>query len=208
MTFILHTNGVDIPYTIIKSKKRKTIGISVAPGGIVTVSIPQRTSISMAQSFVQSKSIWILKHYLKMKYDVPQPEPEEKKSEREKHFEAEQEIRYRNAAKEYFPKRVAYYAEIIGVSYGRIAIRDQKTKWGSCSGKGNLNFNWRLMLAPPKVLDYVVVHELCHRKEMNHSQKFWTLVEEYMPDYRQYRSWLNKNGSKLMQTSTPLSSAE
>ena len=82
------------------------------------------------------------------------------------------------------PARVEYFARIIGVTYGNITIRNQKTRWGSCSSKGNLNFNCLLMLAPPEVLDYVVVHELCHRKQMNHSKAFWTEVENVFPDYK------------------------
>ena len=96
------------------------------------------------------------------------------------------------------PKRVEYFAEKIPVTYGRITIRNQKTRWGSCSGKGNLNFNCLLMLAPPEVLDYVVVHELCHRKEMNHSERFWREVENILPDYRERKKWLKENGGRLI----------
>ena len=95
------------------------------------------------------------------------------------------------------PQRVAYYAGIVGVTYGRITIRSQKTRWGSCSSGGNLNFNCRLMKAPTSVLDYVIVHELCHRLEMNHSSRFWALVEQVMPDYRVHRKWLREHGSSL-----------
>ena len=108
------------------------------------------------------------------------------------------ETRYRKAAKEYFAARVAYYEPIIGVTHNSISIRDQKTRWGSCSSNGNLNFNWRLMLAPPRVLDYVVVHELCHRKEMNHSKAFWHTVEMVLPDYKELRKWLRENGRTLV----------
>mgnify|MGYP002547163680 CR=1 FL=1 len=85
----------------------------------------------------------------------------------------------------------------MGVSYGRVSIRDQRTRWGSCSGKGNLNFNWKLSLVPDEILDYVVVHELAHRKEMNHSQRFWAEVERILPDYKARRKWLKEFGSQV-----------
>ena len=101
-------------------------------------------------------------------------------------------------AKKYFHMRAAFYAEIIGVSYGRITIRHQKSKWGSCSSKGNLNFNCLLMLAPENVRDYVIVHELCHRKWMNHSPAFWAEVRRAMPNYDTAKRWLKEHGSDLM----------
>ena len=82
-------------------------------------------------------------------------------------------------------------------AYGRISIREQKTRWGSCSSKGNLNFNWRLILAPEEVLNYVVVHELAHRREMNHSKAFYAIVESVLPDYRTARKWLRDKGQTL-----------
>lgn len=101
-------------------------------------------------------------------------------------------------AREVFPPKAAYYAQQIGVTYGRITIRNQRTRWGSCSGKGNLNFNCLLMLTPEEVQDYVVVHELCHRKEMNHSVRFWREVEKVMPDYKVRRKWLKEHGGRII----------
>ena len=93
--------------------------------------------------------------------------------------------------------RVGFYAPRMGVRPGRITVRDQKTRWGSCSSKGNLNFNWKLIMAPPQVLDYVVVHELCHLLEFNHSPRFWTLVEAQMPDYAVWKKWLKTHREDL-----------
>jgi len=103
----------------------------------------------------------------------------------------------RAAAKD-LPARAARFAPRLGVTYGRITIRCQKTRWGSCSAAGNLNFNCLLMLAPEEIRDYVVVHELAHRLEMNHSPRFWAQVEKVLPDWRQRRAWLKENGGALM----------
>jgi predicted metal-dependent hydrolase len=86
----------------------------------------------------------------------------------------------------------------IGVTYRRIRIGGQRTLWGSCSPRGTLSFNWRLVLAPPEVLDYVVVHELCHLRVPNHSRRFWELVERHRPRWREQRSWLRAHGPELM----------
>lgn len=101
-------------------------------------------------------------------------------------------------AKLLIPERVRYYAAKLGITYGRVAIRAQRSRWGSCSSKGNLNFNCLLMLCPSEVLDYVVIHELCHRKEMNHSPRFWAEVERLDPDYQAHRNWLKTEGAKLI----------
>ncbi len=103
----------------------------------------------------------------------------------------------RRRAQEILTERAELWSHKMAISFERITIRDQKTRWGSCSSMGNLNFNWRLILAPPAVLDYVVVHELCHRLEMNHSQRFWTHVERWLPDYRVARTWLREHGKSL-----------
>lgn len=94
-------------------------------------------------------------------------------------------------------KRVVHYSRLLGRSPGKITVREQKTRWGSCSAKGNINLNWKLIMAPLEVVDYVIVHELCHLKEMNHSKNFWKLVEGICPEYIKYRTWLKKNGDNL-----------
>lgn len=101
-------------------------------------------------------------------------------------------------ARRVIPERVAYYAQLLGVTYGRITIRAQKTRWGSCTAKGNLNFNCLLMLAPREVLDSVVVHELCHRKVMNHSAAFYREVLSVFPDYHRHHGWLRQHGDALL----------
>jgi hypothetical protein len=104
----------------------------------------------------------------------------------------------RQKAREIISSSVQYWSSQMGVRYGRIAIREQRTRWGSCSQKGNLNFNWRLVLAPPEVRDYVVIHELCHLSHLNHSREFWARVEKFCPDYREQRRWLRENGHTLI----------
>lgn len=107
------------------------------------------------------------------------------------------EKRYRNAARAQLESRVAYYHKRTGGRYTSITVRDQKTRWGSCSSRGTLSFNYRLIFAPPAVLDYVVVHELCHLTHMNHSKAFWNMVGSVMPDYRIQKQWLREHGHEL-----------
>lgn len=123
--------------------------------------------------------------------------------------EAEEIIKYQQIIKQYLacwyekqahiwvPRRVRHYASVVDETFSRIFIKNQKSRWGSCSSARNLNFNWRLMMAPLEVLDYVVVHELCHLKEMNHSKEFWAEVEKVLPDYKERKKWLDENGKLL-----------
>lgn len=104
---------------------------------------------------------------------------------------------YINSLREIINRRLIYYREIINVSYNLVKIKDQKSRWGSCSGKGNLNFNWRLIMMPQQVMDYVIVHELCHLKYLNHSKDFWNIVSKYIPDYKRDNEWLKENAALL-----------
>ncbi|MGD9641359.1 MAG: M48 family metallopeptidase [Elusimicrobiales bacterium] len=107
----------------------------------------------------------------------------------------------RERARAIINARAAHWAALLGVKYNRIAIKGQRSLWGSCSRRGNLNFNWRLAAAPPEALDYVVVHELCHLREMNHSPRFWAHVASACPDYKTHRRWLRDNTADLMAVS-------
>ena len=172
-------------YQIIKSD-RKTIAIQIKPDGQVVVRCPKRMRIEDARRFAESKSDWIEKHLAKRNVqDVVK-------------YTSKEIEQIREQTRKFVTARVRYYAPIIGVTYGQIAIRAQHTRWGSCSSKGNLNFNCLLALVPPEVLDYVVVHELCHRKELNHSARFWGEVERCSPNYKEHRRWLKENGYLLI----------
>jgi predicted metal-dependent hydrolase len=104
---------------------------------------------------------------------------------------------YKQNAKAIIKERVQMWSHTMKLSYNRITIKDQRTRWGSCSTLRNLNFNWRLVMAPLAVLDYVVVHELAHLVEMNHSARFWSIVESYFPDFKECKDWLKHNGMTL-----------
>jgi len=104
---------------------------------------------------------------------------------------------YKKEARTKYKERVEHYRKKLGVSYNKIFIRDQKTRWGSCSSKGNLNFNWRLIMAPLSIMDYIVVHELVHLIHPNHGRDFWKLVESVIPDYKEKKQWLRINGYRL-----------
>jgi predicted metal-dependent hydrolase len=171
--------------------RRRTISIEVTADAQVIVRAPNRATLADINRFIGEKADWIDKSLSKMR--LRNAEQSQKKEL------SPQEVKLLvTRAKRIIPQRVRYYADIMGVTYGRITIRMQKSRWGSCSSKGNLNFNCLLMNAPEEIVDYVVVHELCHRKEMNHSKRFWDEVEKVLPDYKERRKWLKENGGKLM----------
>lgn len=180
-----------IPYEIIYSR-RKTVAIQITRDARVQVRAPYGCSKSFIDSFVREKSDWISRHLA-----LAEKRKREPAASGQPALTAKERARYIKIARDIFTRKTEYYARIMGVSYGRISIREQKTRWGSCSSQGNLNFNWRLIFAPENVLDYVVVHELAHRKEMNHSKAFYAIVESVLPDYRVSRKWLRDNGDVL-----------
>ena len=170
-------------YEIIYSSRR-TIAVQVTRDGRVVVRAPRRCSRAYIETFVSKNEAWVLKHLEKAR----QQEEARKAVAPSEHppLSAQDRARYIRLARDIFTRKAEYYA-----------IREQKTRWGSCSSKGNLNFNWRLILAPEEVLDYVVVHELAHRREMNHSKAFYAIVESVLPDYKQPKKWLRDKGQTL-----------
>lgn len=173
---------------------RSTLGLEVSRNGQVKLRAPRWVSDGALQNFARQKEAWIIEKYLMMeekrKAESLQQDPDYVK-------DPALEQAYRRQAKARLEERAAYFASRMGVSYQRISVRAAKTRWGSCSAKGNLNFHWKLILMPPQVLDYVVVHELAHRKEMNHSPAFWAEVEKILPDYRERRKWLKTYGQTV-----------
>ncbi|MEZ3507038.1 MAG: M48 family metallopeptidase [Lachnospiraceae bacterium] len=183
----------ELPYTLIRSD-RKSYAVSISPEGKITVRVPLGASDRDVSHILTDRQHWIITRYLEQQCrQAAKPVSDLTPTQR-----AALTQRYIAAAKEYFPKRAAYFQQFTGGTYNRITIRDQKTRWGSCSARGTLSFNWRLMLAPPSILDYVVIHELCHLTHMNHSAAFWQAVEKVCPDYRTARKWLKDHGQELV----------
>ncbi len=164
---------------IIRSK-RKTVALEIRPDLSVLVRAPYWMADWQIRKFVDEKSDWLYAHLREMeqkqKLEAARPESRTFNSRGIAGAFADEALRV-------IPERVRFYAPVVGVTYGRITIRNQRTRW-EAGAKGNLNFNCLLMKAPPEVLDYVVVHELCHRLEMNHSPRFWAQVERVLPDYK------------------------
>lgn len=176
-------------YQLIRSA-RKTLAIEVR-GTSVIVRAPNRCSPKKINEFVAEHDAWLK--------DKIEKNIEKGKAAEEMGLLLEDDLKILfQRARQYIPQRVALFAKIIDVTYGTITIRCQRTKWGSCSSKGNLNFNCLLMLAPPEVIDCVVVHELCHRKEMNHSVRFYREVYKAYPEYDKWNRWLKDNGGIIM----------
>jgi len=172
---------------IIRSERR-SFSLQVRNGGVI-VRAPLRASDKQIREFVRSHEDWILRH-------IAMEQAQNEAAAEAPLTEADLKV-LKLQAQTVIPERAAYYAEKLGVTYGKISIRHQRSRWGSCSAAGDLNFNCLLMLAPPAVLDSVVVHELCHRKEMNHSSRFYDHVLSVFPDYHACTAWLKTNGPVL-----------
>ncbi len=178
-----------IPIQTIRSS-RKTLAIQISDN-VLIVRAPMNMSEKDILAFLNEKRVWIEKHWEKR--------VKEKNAREALTPLTNDDIRaLADKALEVMPKKVAYYAKLIGVDYGSITIRNQKTRWGSCSDKGNLNFNCLLMLMQDEVIDSIVVHELCHRKHMNHSTAFYAEIEKVFPKYKECQKWLKEHGGEIM----------
>ena len=170
--------------------KRKTVALQIADDGHMIVRAPLRAANSSIAEFIRKNEKWIAAHTAEALRD-------KREIDNIGAFTAQDIRKMAEKAMKVIPERVRSYAEKLGVTYGRITIRNQKTKWGSCTAEGNLNFNCLLMAAPPEVLDAVVVHELCHRLHMDHSKAFYAEVYRVYPEYDKWNNWL-KTGGKLL----------
>ena len=162
--------------------RRRTLGLEVRADGRVILRAPKGLSNQAVMDFVKERQAWIVQKWFETERIRRQ---KAERPPRDYEQNPALEAQYRKEARRRITERAAYFAEKMGVD------------WGSCSARGNLNFHWKLILMPPAILDYVVVHELAHRIEMNHSPRFWTQVERILPDYRERRRWLKENGGLI-----------
>lgn len=211
---------------IIRSRKRKTVGLQILPDTTVKVTIPFFFPKFMVSKILDEKREWIETNqqkvlhthkekktsngsylYLGRQYSVAiRPEQKELIEVSDKLYIASFNNKflktyltswYKQQARKVIVQRVNHYAKIAGLSFGSVSLTSAETRWGSCSSNRTLNFNWKLIMAPLEVIDYVVAHELAHLTEMNHSRAFWETVRKMYPLYREYRTWLKRNGDKL-----------
>ncbi len=177
-------------YSIIRSRRR-TVSVEITEDATLLVRAPKWMSAGEIDRFVESHSEWIDEHLTKA-------ENRNAKAQNSAPISDNELSALLILAEAQIPDKVEHFAQLLGVTYGKVSIRNQKTLWGSCTSDGNLSFNCLIMKAPESVRDYVVVHELCHRKEMNHSKAFWKCVESVLPDYKASKKWLKEEGAVLM----------
>lgn len=179
----------EIPYILKSSTRAKHVRLAVYGSGELVVTAPRGVKRGMIEKFIAQKSKWILE---KLAYfrSISGTVFIKKSSKRDY-------VQYKTEAHALVVARLVHFNQYYNFTYHRVSIKNQKTRWGSCSRKGNLNFNYKIVLLPPRLADYIIVHELCHLGELNHSKKFWNLVAETIPDYAEIRSELKKIGVRF-----------
>jgi len=214
------------PNKIIRSK-RKTLSLTINENAELIIRAPKRLSIEKIQDFINEKESWINRKKRLIENQIKDvtsnhnkllylgnlfPINVEQNASKELFFTGEEFIAnsiepdslslsikkwYKNKFKEIALPRVAYFANKHNLMVNQVRIKNQKTMWGSCSSKNNINLNYLLLMAPMGVIDYVIVHELVHTIHRNHSTDFWDSVESIMPEFQEHKRWLKKNGYKL-----------
>ncbi len=177
-----------VEYTFKPIRRSRAIRVTIRPGGICTVTAPIRVSEHVVHTFLIEKSGWILTKIAEQKLVKP---PLKKADERKEY------LLHKESARKIAEEKVRYFNQHYKFKWNKIAIRNQKTRWGSCSRKGNLNFSFKIALLPESLADYLVVHEVCHLGQFNHSDKFWKLVEQTIPDYKKRRNQLKRFGGSV-----------
>ena len=183
-------NGETTEYTLIRSDRR-SLGLEITPKGELIVRAPRFASKAQIEGLLREKADWIARARARAAERL-------KAAQAAGALTAEELKTLAAQAKAYLPGRVAHFAAALGVDYGRITIRAQRSRWGSCSSRGNLNFNCLLMLTTPEVIDSIVAHELCHRRHMDHSAAFYAELARVCPDHRACRAWLTEHGPVLL----------
>lgn len=181
-------NGQKIEYTLKKYKKAKNLRLIINSDGCLTVSKPWFLSQRVTEKFIVKKTNWILEKIATLK-EINKNKP----------FlnGRDDYLAHKNQARELVFKKIQEFNSLYQYKYSKISIKNQKTRWGSCSSQGNLNFNYKIIFLPELIINYIIVHELCHLKEMNHSVKFWSLVTKTIPDYRIISKNLRRQGIAL-----------
>ncbi len=182
----LHKQNIN--YTLKVSKRAKRMRLAVYCDGNFVVTVPRNINNNIIEQFIIRKSQWVINQLAYFKSISGQVFRKSTKKEYKQ---------YKDQALSLAIKRIEYFNRANDFKFNKINIKNQKTRWGSCSRRGNLNFNYKIALLPEKLADYIIVHELCHLKEFNHSRKFWNLVTEIMPDYLEIRNELKKSGVKF-----------
>lgn len=188
MEKILQVGGHKIRYQVRRHSRARYLRLTVKSDLRVIVTAPNSIALSKAELWVTSKTGWLIKRINAFQARAAANPLEATRPRRT----AQEFNRYRHRARALITKKVKALNAEYGFSFRRISIRSQETRWGSCSAQKNLNFNYRLFFLEERLIDYVVVHELCHLREMNHSAHFWELVEKTVPDYKQRRQELKK----------------
>jgi predicted metal-dependent hydrolase len=225
--------NIVVPYTLKRSSKAKLLWLTMSKENGLVVTVPRYYDIDLLDSYLYTKSKWILRTQKKVDIQEPrnttnqfidtlmyfgkrltitkntnQSEIMEVKLEDDQvivNLDPGLKIKYSDTIEMWMKDqaiaaintKAGFFSSKLGLTYSKISIRNQRSRWGSCSRKRNLSFNWRLIMAPEAILDYVIIHELCHLREMSHSKSFWELIGLYCPNWKENRKWLNKHGREL-----------